>query len=341
MAAPALPRVTHHVARHLATTARKARFVELLRTPALVTALNDHLQVFSPNTIQAEALPRALNNEDILVSAQTGSGKTLCFLLPILDRLASKRAPDMRQARNKDEDEDADTEKKAKACPEALILVPSFELGRQTCAIAERLTRDLADPPRIVLLSNGNRFTPEKRALRSGSVRLIVATPARLLYHLKERSVVLNQVQQLAIDEVDLVLCADDDSRQSEVTALLRALRKRNDKRRRRQYILAGATISEENEVLISEHLTTTLHRVSHRGVLVPTMRQQFHFVRGDKEQELLRLLERCYANRWLREGATLVFCRSPSRAQRVHSCLLYTSPSPRDRQKSRMPSSA
>lgn len=315
------------------------RFRELLRTPTLAHTLNN-LQIFTPNAIQAEALPLAQQGDDILVCAQTGSGKTLCFLLPMIDRMASRSAA-VRQsslhARDYDVMEDDDDgehgspNKKRKpkmvTRPEALILVPSFELGRQICTVADMLTQDLPDAPEVLLLSNGNRFGPEKRALQTGAPRLIVATPARLLYHLDEGNLVLSKVRQIAIDEVDAVMCATDGNRRQEIELLLHKLRTGGARRKKappskRQYILAAATVSEEHAAQISEQLGALPRRVSHRGILVPTLRQQFHFVRGDKEQELLRLLERCYETEWLRDGATLVFCRGPRRAQRVFDLL-------------------
>ena len=179
--------------------------------------------------------------------------------------------------------------------PEALILVPSFELGRQICAVADMLTQDLPDAPEALLLSNGNRFGPEKRALQTGAPRLIVATPARLVpprrgqpYSAKsDRSPSTRSMPSCALQ-------MEIGGRRSSscCTSCERWCPAQKAPHSKRQYILAAATVSEEHAAQISEQLGALPRRVSHRGILVPTLRQQFHFVRGDKEQELLRLLE-------------------------------------------------
>jgi superfamily II DNA/RNA helicase len=320
-------------------------FENLVR-PELVQALQT-LKIFSPNAIQSEALPPALGGKDMVVCAQTGSGKTLIFLLPILQALAEYPQPmplPKRALKHTFEDSGGGgdssrgNEDDARlgrggttglvAQPEALVLVPSRELAEQVSAVAQHLAGAFLEPDAIQVLTNGERFTPQKRALRRGSARLIIATPARLLYHVQEtRAISLKKLRRVAIDECDAVLFgADGIAREGE--QVLEALRRRDARTPfRRQFLLAAATIGDEHAERMRELFPNRLKRFSHAGVLVPTLEQQFHYVRGDKMQELLRLLERSHASAFLSSGATLIFCRGPRRAKQVHEHLAESMP--------------
>ena len=347
-----LPSLIRH-ARACGSATAKFRFKDVVR-PELVEALRK-TNIFTPNAVQAEALRHAVAGEDLIVCAQTGSGKTLLFLLPILQKLSEHAPPPLsfwsrkRQGRHsatrhdddeEDEDEQANRKQRRKgprdrilAQPEALILVPTRELAVQIAAIAERLAVELVDgqsaqeanPVSVLTLSNGQRFTPEREALRrDGGARLVIATPARLLYHLGEDSLSLRRLRQVAIDEADAVLCGADGV-QREGVEVLRQLKKVRSRffghTVERQYLLTAATIGAEHDAAIRD-LFPSVRRVSHAGVLVPTLRQVYHYVRSDKDQELLQLLEKSEVTPFLHDGATLIFCGSVRRASRVHELL-------------------
>ena len=169
--------------------------------------------------MQAKALPPAIAGLDVMVCAQTGSGKTLMFLLPMLHRLAQKSPPAIKlgkraqreAARHGSAAQGGPAKGRAIAQPEALVVVPTRELGIQIATIARQLASTLdGQPVTVDLLTGGAPFKPQKEALARGDIRLLVATPARLLYHVEEGALDLGRVRQLAIDEADAVLGGAD-----------------------------------------------------------------------------------------------------------------------------------
>lgn len=138
----------------------------------------------TPTPIQAQAIPLALQGCDLLLSAQTGSGKTAAFVLPILDKLSRM----------------TQTEKQVFA----LILTPTRELA---CQVHDSIRRYGSKLRRIFSLPmvGGSPYGGQIRALRKG-VQIIVATPGRLLDHMNEGRVDLSQLQMLVLDEADRML---------------------------------------------------------------------------------------------------------------------------------------
>jgi ATP-dependent RNA helicase RhlE len=134
-----------------------------------------------PTAIQSEAVPAALAGRDVLASAATGSGKTAAFLLPILERLVA--AP--------------------RGATRALVLTPTRELAAQIADDAH----DLARHTRIAVaaITGGVAMGPQERALRSGA-DLVVATPGRLLDHLRSRTARFGALDWLVLDEADRML---------------------------------------------------------------------------------------------------------------------------------------
>ncbi len=128
--------------------------------------------------VQAGAIPPALEGQDVLATAQTGTGKTLSFLIPIIERL----------------------QKSEQKTANALILLPTRELAMQV----EQACAQLANFP-IALVVGGMAEEPQLKNIRRGA-RIIVATPGRLEDFLKRNLVRLNQVEILVLDEVDRML---------------------------------------------------------------------------------------------------------------------------------------
>ncbi|KAL1525348.1 hypothetical protein AB1Y20_020208 [Prymnesium parvum] len=282
--------------------------------PTLRRTLQRRWGIMQPSKIQNEVLPLALAGKDVLCCAQTGSGKTLAFLLPMVQRLAELRPRERAQKALWVQSE-----------PEALVLMPTKELANQVARVASDLVSDLVVPPQVLALTGGEQYTPQKRSLREGNVRLLVATPERLLYHIEQKSVSLRSVRWLAIDEADSMLCAADGITR-ETDQVLEKLHERRINRKPPQAILASATISQEHEDRARAWFPN-LHRVSHVGVLVATLRKRFIPVRGFKDEELLRLLEKSWADPWLRGGGTIIFCIGGNVATRVHELIQTTMP--------------
>lgn len=172
-------------------------FSTLGLNPALLKAV-EALGFVEPTPIQAEAIPASLRGADVQGQAQTGSGKTAAFALPLLQTLYSRLAPPgPRPVR-------------------ALVLVPTRELAQQVGDVLRDLNRHLPHPARTHAASNlaalkvsvvfgGVSVNPQMMALRGGT-DVLVATPGRLLDLVNVNAVRLNTVQHLVLDEADRLL---------------------------------------------------------------------------------------------------------------------------------------
>ncbi|MEM9058029.1 MAG: DEAD/DEAH box helicase, partial [Pseudomonadota bacterium] len=134
--------------------------------------------------VQAQAIPCILEGRDVLAGAQTGTGKTAGFTLPMLQRLAANAPAGRRRVR-------------------ALILTPTRELAAQVADSVERYGRHL--PLKTAVIFGGVSINPQLDALRRG-VDILVATPGRLLDHLQQGSLSLADVEILVLDEADRML---------------------------------------------------------------------------------------------------------------------------------------
>ena len=257
----------------------KGPFDHLGLDPALVKAV-DAIGYEVPTPIQREAIPAILAGKDVIGTAQTGSGKTAAFLLPILQRLLKQ--PHRGTA--------------------VLVLSPTRELAAQT----ETFLRPLAKGTRIrgAAVYGGVGMAPQEHALRGG-VDVVVATPGRLLDHMGRRNVDFRGLQVLVLDEADRML---DMGFLPDVRRIVNALP------RERQTLLFSATMPPEIEVL-SRSIMRDPVRISvsppHRPP--PTIRHEVYPVPQHlKTALLLQLLGR--------EDmlSVLVFVRTKRRADRV-----------------------
>ena len=242
------------------------------------------LGVQTPNAVQAEAIPLAMSGRDTLVVSQTGSGKTLMFLLPILQQLTAS-------------DEAEAT---------AVVLAPTAALASQHTAVACQLAAGLQTPLAIESLAEGAEGAEGGEGAGSPRPRLLIGTPECWLAsaHLACHGPLL----VVAIDEVDAVLFDSEHSEALSVTgrALLAALGRGGAARDELpqlpplpQLLLATAHLSAAHAAALQHHLPGAA-RVSQRasaggvrGTLAPSLRQAFHYFRGDKQAKLLALLQR------------------------------------------------
>ena len=191
------------------------RFDRLGLDPLLLRAVSS-MGYEAPTPIQREAIPPILQGRDVIGTAQTGSGKTAAFALPILQRL-------MRQPLGR---------------TRALILSPTRELAAQTEAAFRSLGRGTRVRGQSVY--GGVGMEPQERALRGG-VDIVIATPGRLLDHMGRRNVDFHQLQVLVLDEADRML---DMGFLPDVRRIIAALP------RERQTLLFSATMEPEIEAL-------------------------------------------------------------------------------------------
>lgn len=197
-------------------------FTSLGLAPELVRAVAEEGYA-APTPIQREAIPLALTGCDVVGSAQTGTGKTAAFLLPILHRLAS--------------------EPRAGRGPRALVLVPTRELAEQVLERARAYGRHLR--LRAMAIYGGVGMEPQTQALQQG-VDLVIATPGRFLDHWSRGRLDLSQVEVLVLDEADRML---DMGFAPDVRRILGALPQD------RQTLLFSATISSDVDRLAQRAL--------------------------------------------------------------------------------------
>ena len=157
-----------------------AGFGALALSPEVMRALTD-VGYESPSPIQAATIPPLLEGRDVLGQAQTGTGKTAAFALPILSRIDLKPGK-----------------------PQALVLAPTRELAIQ---VAEAFQRYAAHMPGLQVLPiyGGQSYGPQLHALRRG-VQVVVGTPGRVIDHLDKGTLDLSELKYLVLDEADEML---------------------------------------------------------------------------------------------------------------------------------------
>ncbi len=160
-------------------------FSSLGLSPALLRALSARAYA-APTPIQAAAIPAVLLGRDVLGSAQTGSGKTVAFALPLLQQLAQVPGEKPRHAR-------------------ALVLVPTRELAAQVGEEFRSLAQHLDAPLKVSVVFGGVSINPQMMGLRGGT-DIVVATPGRLLDLLDHNALTLANVRALVLDEADRLL---------------------------------------------------------------------------------------------------------------------------------------
>ena len=168
-------------------SAPTVRFDQFGLSPDILRALSDQGYVH-PTPIQAQAIPIVLQGRDVMGAAQTGTGKTAGFSLPIIQLLLAHASPSMSPARHP---------------VRALILTPTRELAIQVAENVKAYSRHT--PLRSTVVFGGMDMKPQTMILRNG-VEIVIATPGRLLDHVEQKNVSLGQVQMLVMDEADRML---------------------------------------------------------------------------------------------------------------------------------------
>ena len=235
-------------------------FSNLGLLPALTRALSEQ-GYETPTAIQAQAIPLALDGRDLLAGAQTGTGKTAAFVLPLLQRLY----PEGRRV--------ATSNRK----PRALILTPTRELAAQVHESLRAYGKHIGVTSTMIFggVGMGGQFD----ALRRGC-DVLVATPGRLIDHMERRSVDLSSVEVLVLDEADRMLDMGF------MPALKRILEVLPTKR---QTLLFSATFAEEIKQLAAQFTRDALAiQVSPSNSVAPTVTHVVHPVDNAKKRDLL-----------------------------------------------------
>ena len=214
-----------------------------------------------PTPVQSKAIPAILEGKDVMAGAQTGTGKTAGFTLPLLQRLSENPNTSARRPIR------------------ALVLTPTRELAAQVGESIEIYGRHL--PLRSTVIFGGVKINPQKDKLRQG-VDILIATPGRLLDHISQRTVDLSQVEILVLDEADRML---DMGFVNDIRKLL-ALMPANGVR---QNLLFSATFSREIKQLADRLLDHhELIEVARCKTTAERIAQVVHPVDKRRKRELL-----------------------------------------------------
>jgi ATP-dependent RNA helicase RhlE len=251
---------------NIASEAINLTFESLGLAPALLQALSESGYT-TPTPIQAAAIPVALSGGDLMAGAQTGTGKTAAFTLPLLQK--------MLQSANT-------STSPAKHPVRALILTPTRELAIQVEESVKAYAKHT--PLRSLVVYGGTDIRTQTPHLKTG-IEVLVATPGRLLDHIEQKSVNLNQVQMLVLDEADRML---DMGFMPDLRRILALLPKA------RQNLMFSATFSTEIKKLADEFLTNPqLIEVARSNATNENVTQKVYSVnQADKEQLLIQLLK-------------------------------------------------
>ncbi len=207
------------------------RFADFGLAPEIQRALSDQGYVH-PTPIQAQAIPIVLQGRDVMGAAQTGTGKTASFSLPIIQLLLPHANTSMSPARH---------------AVRALVLTPTRELAIQ---VAENVKAYAQHTPlRSTVVFGGMDMKPQTEILRRG-VEIVIATPGRLLDHVEQKNISLAQVQMLVMDEADRML---DMGFLPDLQRIINLLPKK------RQNLMFSATFSPEIKKLASSFLSDPL----------------------------------------------------------------------------------
>jgi ATP-dependent RNA helicase RhlE len=254
-------------------------FTELGLMPELLRAVSD-AEYEMPTPIQVQAIPVVLRGKDVLGCAQTGTGKTAGFLLPILQRLTQGKGGRLR----------------------ALVLTPTRELAAQIYESARTYGKYL--PVRSAVVFGGVNLGPQEEQLRRG-VDLLIATPGRLLDHLERGNVRFSALEVLVLDEADRML---DMGFLPDVRRILRVLPAE------RQTLLFSATMPQEIESLVHQTLKSpVVIEVGRRATPVDSVRQVIYPVELEQKRDLL-----CHLLKHGSMKHVLVFTRTKIRAERL-----------------------
>jgi len=236
-----------------------ATFADLGLSTPLLEALSG-VGYESPSPIQAATIPVLLSGSDVLGQAQTGTGKTAAFALPVLQKLDP-----------------------ARASPQALVLVPTRELAIQ---VAEAFQKYAAHLPafHVLPIYGGQSYTPQLKGLKRGA-HVIVGTPGRVMDHMKSGSLQLGELRFLVLDEGDEMLqmgFVDDIEWILEQAPL------------ERQIAVFSATLPPAIKRIAQKHMRSPEHiAIQNRSDMAPRISQRYWLVSGmHKLDALTRVLE-------------------------------------------------
>ncbi len=260
---------------------QRASFADLLISDGVQRAVTEQGWE-TPTPIQALTLPELLDGEDVVGLAQTGSGKTAAFAIPLIEALDGK----VRGV-------------------QALVLAPTRELAAQAATEISSLSR--YNPIRPVVLCGGVPIGPQIRALRNRSASVVVGTPGRILDHLQRGTLRLDSVRYLVLDEADRML---DMGFAPDVGRILS-----HTPEKKRQTALFSATMPDAIRGMVKRHMRSPRYlTVESEAPTVDTVEQVYYRVDGrDKTRALRALIDA------EKDPVAIVFRRTKHGATKLH----------------------
>lgn len=244
----------------------------------------------TPTPVQQQAIPVILDGKDVLAGAQTGTGKTASFTLPLLQRLF----------------ENINLHQKSRRV-RALILAPTRELALQVVESVQTYGKHL--PFRVEAIVGGASINMQIRNLRHGC-DIVVATPGRLLDHVQQRNINLSQVEILVLDEADRML---DMGFLPDIRKIMALLPKQ------RQSLLFSATVANEIKTLAAQLLNNPVEiAVSRQNATADNVTERVYGINREYKRALLSYL--IGSNNWKQ---VLVFVRTKHGADRLEKQLI------------------
>ena len=229
-----------------------------------------------PTPIQAQAIPVAIEGKDIVGIAQTGTGKTLAFGIPMLQRLTQIKG-------------------------QGLVVLPTRELALQVDEALTRIGRGIKI--KTAVLIGGVSMIPQMRAI-SNNPHIIIATPGRLIDHLNQKNIHLNNTQIVVLDEADRML---DMGFAPQIKQILRLLPKE------RQTMLFSATMPPEIMKMAVGHMKLPIRvEIAPTGTTVERVTQELFIVSNIQKFALLNKLLESY------QGSVLIFTRTKHGAKKI-----------------------
>lgn len=254
-------------------------FEKMGLSPEILRALQAKKYV-DPTPIQSKAIPVIMQGKDLIGCAQTGTGKTAGFTLPMLNRLQKGKSPSLR----------------------ALVLVPTRELAMQVHESVKTYGGNLR--MRTALVYGGVGIYPQKEALRRG-VDILIATPGRLMDHMRQKTVSFKNLEVLVIDEADRML---DMGFIADIRTIIKSIPLQ------RQTLLFSATMPAEIQRLANEILKQPeVIEIARQGTPASGVRQVVYPVDVTRKSDLLvHLIEKEQMSK------VLVFTRTKNRAEKL-----------------------
>lgn len=271
-------------------------FHTLSLEPRLLCAL-EALNITTPTWIQKRSIPTLLQGKNVLCASETGSGKTLLYLIPIVHRLLSHECD-------------------ASPDPRSLIVVPSRELGCQVTSVAKKLCAQLGLSVRFVGGGHGRRAI--EKQFRDDSLDILVATPGALVKALKWGGMSLSELHYIVLDEADTLFDDTFCELIEEILMQTQIASRPNDLQglhRRAQLAVVGATFPQGVAKILNKVTdlgSIDIIKSKRLHFLMPHVQQMFKRLKGsNKTSELLELLKKRVAEK--PGTGVLVFCNHSS----------------------------